>query len=139
MGGTRDTKLRTQMQTQESPVVSQPTIPNKSLPSNPGDSITTPNSNNDTVVQSPTAELSLGDRLENMFIGAGLGFLVGGSAVMLVGVGGTAAVGSATTYIAALGGTGAQTFSIGALAYDVFAMVFAPFFGVELEPIEVEP
>lgn len=49
------------------------------------------------------------------------------------GVVGSFAAGSATIEIAGL-----QTFAYGALAYDVFAIVFAPFYGLEMETIEFE-
>lgn len=77
-------------------------------------------------------ELCLNDRIENMFIGAGMGLAV-------VGTAGSVAAGSASAYIAAFGGTGAQTFSIGAIAYDLFTIIAAPILGVEMEMIEIEP
>ena len=46
--------------------------------------------------------------------------------------------GSATTYISFLGGTGAQTFAIGAITYDLVAMIVAPFLGIEMETIEYQ-
>ena len=36
------------------------------------------------------------------------------------------------------GTSAAQTFAIGALAYDLPAICILPFFGVEMEPIEYE-
>lgn len=64
----------------------------------------------------------------NTFIGATLGIAVGGSAVALVGVG-----------IAVIGGAvalGAQVAAIGCLAFNAEAIIFAPFYGIEMEPID---
>lgn len=37
------------------------------------------------------------------------------------------------------GATAAQTFALGALAYNFSAICVMPFFGVEMQPIECEP
>ena len=58
---------------------------------------------------------------------------------LIIATGGAAATviaGSATTTVTLFGATGAQTVAIGALAYNFVAIVIAPFFGVEMEPIE---
>ena len=83
--------------------------------------------------------LTTADRIKNIFIGAACGLAVGGAIVATGGAAGSVIVGSATTVIPVLGGTGAQTFAIGALAYNAVAMLIAPIFGVEMEPIEIEP
>ena len=76
-----------------------------------------------------TPKLSTKDRLNNIFIGATLGLGVGGAIVsvaampLAVIIGGQAAV---------------QIFAIGALAFNAEAIIFAPFYAVELEPIEWE-
>ena len=72
--------------------------------------------------------LSSSDRAMNTFIGATLGIAVGGAAVALVGVG-----------IAVIGGAvalGAQVAAIGCLAFNAEAIIFAPFYGIEMEPID---
>ncbi len=73
--------------------------------------------------------LTTGDRVRNTVIGASLGLAVGGGAVATAGAG---------LVIAGVAG-GSQVFAIGALAYNFFAIIVAPFFGVEMDPIEVEP
>ena len=87
----------------------------------------------------PEEPLSTNDRIHNAFLGATLGIAVGGLVVSGAGAVATIATGSAATYIPVLGVTAKQTFAIGALAYDVIAMLFAPLLGVEMETIEVEP
>ena len=47
--------------------------------------------------------------------------------------------GYANTTIVILGMTGKQIFATGAVLYNVFGMVIAPFFGMEMETIEYEP
>ncbi len=78
------------------------------------------------------------DRIKNTLLGVGIGVAVGGAIVATGGAIGCVATGSATVYIGVFGGTGGQTVAIGALAYDVWALVIAPFFGIEVEPIEYE-
>ena len=90
----------------------------------------------DASVSNKTKPLTTGEKVINTLIGAGIGLGIGGAVVATSGAVGAIALGSATTQIALLGMTGAQTFAIGALAYDVFAFIFAPFMGVELEAIE---
>jgi len=84
-------------------------------------------------------KLTTGDRIKNGIIGAGLGAAVGGAVMAFIGAGASVITGSATTYISALGGTGVQTFALGAAIYDIFAVIFSSLFGVEMEPIEIEP
>ena len=78
------------------------------------------------------AKLSIEDRLKNIFIGATLGLGVGG---ILVATGGAAATVLSPTS-AIFGVSGMKICAIGALAFDLEAIVFAPFYFVELEPIE---
>jgi len=82
--------------------------------------------------------LSTRDRITNAVIGASVGVASAGALLSIGGAIGTVAAG-ATTTIAAFGATGPQVFAIGALAYNSVAMFVAPFVGVEMEPIEVEP
>ena len=84
-------------------------------------------------------KLTVGDRVANTLIGASLGLATGGAIVATMGAFGVVAVGSLTTYITVLGASGAQTFAIGALAFDAFAILIAPFLGIEAEPIEYAP
>lgn len=93
------------------------------------------NQDNDTA---SSEELTIGDRIENQIIGASLGLAASGGIVAVGGVVGSFVAGSATIEIAVFGATGLQTFAYGALAYDVFAIVFAPFYGLEMETIEFE-
>ena len=76
-----------------------------------------------------TPELSAADRAANIFIGATLGLAAGGAIVMVaalpVGLSGKLKIGY-------------QMFAIGASAFNLEAMVFAPFYAVALEPIEWE-
>ena len=83
--------------------------------------------------------LTVGDRVQNTIIGASAGLLVGGATVAVVGLAGAFAVGSGTAIISSFGASGAQTFALGALVYDAVAMLIAPIFGIEIEPIEYEP
>lgn len=81
----------------------------------------------------------------NVFIGATMGLAVGGALVMFGGalvavVGNVAAAGGALTICgvstpAVIAG-GQQVAAIGMLAFNLEAMVFGPFYFVELEPIE---
>ena len=77
-----------------------------------------------------TPKLSSKDRAMNTFIGATLGMAVGGAAIALVGVGCTLAG------VGCLGVTGVRAAAIGCLAFNAEAIIFAPFYGVELEPID---
>ena len=92
----------------------------------------------DSSTQGDNTALTTGDRVKNTLIGAALGTLVGSGVVMITGMGATLATGSATAIIEVLGVSGSQTFVIGAVTYNLVAMVFAPFFGIEMEPIEWE-
>ena len=81
----------------------------------------------------------------NIFIGATVGLAVGGALVISGGalitvIGNFAAFGGASTVfgastLAVIYG-GQQATAIGALAFNLEAMVFGPFYFVELEPIE---
>ena len=149
LGFTSDTKLGSQKSAAPAPANTTPQQPTNNIDTGKSPAYTTSPQIKDGLRQEQnelntpeagtTEELSLSDRVENMFIGAGIGLAVGGAITSVVGAAGSAAAGSAYTYIAAFGGTGAQTVSIGAIAYDLFAMVVAPFFGVEMETIEIEP
>ena len=83
--------------------------------------------------------LTPGDRVVNALIGAGIGLAIGGASVATAGAVGTVGAGSGSTFIQIFGATGAQTFAYGALSYNTTAMVMAPFFSVEMEPIEYGP
>ena len=72
-------------------------------------------------------KLSKGDRAMNIFIGATLGLAVGGSLACLASLPVSMVVGISV---------GAKMFSIGALAFNAEAIIFAPFYSVELDPIE---
>ena len=87
---------------------------------------------------SESGTLTLGDRIENFFVGAALGLAAGGAVVASAGVAGSFAIGSALHYIPLFGLTGLKTFAIGSLAYNVVAIIVAPFLGIEMEPIEYE-
>ena len=76
--------------------------------------------------------LSKGQKVRNVFIGATLGLAVGGAAVMLAGISITLTVSAGVV----AGTTGAQIFAIGALAFNFEAMLCAPFYSVELDPVE---
>ena len=93
---------------------------------------------NKALSQTEKNELSVGDRLKNAAIGASLGLLAGGAVVSTGGVG-LCVAGYAQTTITVLGMTGMQVFATGAVLYNFFGMVVAPFFGVEMETIEYEP
>ena len=92
----------------------------------------------DKIPQKSNGTLTVGDRVKNTFIGASLGLLVGGGLVATAGVVAFPIVGSVTATISVLGVSSAQTFVIGAVTYNLVAMVVAPFFGIEAEPIEWE-
>ena len=89
----------------------------------------TTDTNNSSFNQKP--QLSTTDRLKNIFIGATLGLGIGGA---IVATGG--AVMTVFPSVAIAGTTGVQVFAIGALAFNLEAMVFAPFYNVEIDPIE---
>ena len=72
-----------------------------------------------------------------MTLGAGIGLAVGGAFVASAAVI-TGAIGGATATV--FGGVAvSQAFAIGALAFNAFAYIIAPLFGVEVEGIEYEP
>ena len=97
----------------------------------------------DNMIQNPSSDIQSNtgpvvmtetDRIENGFAGLGMGIATAGI--------GTAALGAAAVVVpslasvVAVGATATQTFAIGALVYDVFAIAIAPIFGLEMEPIE---
>ncbi len=88
--------------------------------------------------QEHSGELSARDRIENIFVGATAGLVAGGAIASIVGVAGSLVAGSAIEVISIFGGTGAQTFALGAAAFDIGA-VLAGLIGIEIEPIEYEP
>ena len=47
-------------------------------------------------------------------------------------------VGSAGKTLAVLGVSGYRAVAMGALAYNVFPMILAPFFNIESEPLELQ-
>jgi len=105
-----------------------------------GDSLDVENEDfqaNNSIVDAEQEELSTGDKIKNTIIGTGLGLCAGGATLVLVGSGASLVVGSAFTTIGFLGATGAQTVAVGALAYNILAMLIAPFFGQEIEPLEL--
>lgn len=61
-----------------------------------------------------------------MVVGAGA--VISGAALCITG--------SATTTVAFFGMTGKQVFAWGAIMYDVFPMIIAPFLGLEMETLE---
>lgn len=75
----------------------------------------------------------------NVFIGATVGLAVGGALVALGGAACAVYLGTAAAYgtisLAALAAS-RQVAAIGILAFNLEAMVFGPFYFVELEPIE---
>ena len=77
-----------------------------------------------------TPELTSKDRAMNAYIGATLGIAVAGAVVALIGSG--LAIGE----VVIMGVTGARISAIGCLAFNAVAIIFAPFYGVELEPID---
>ena len=86
-------------------------------------------------LQDNEQELSVGDRIKNTVIGAGLGLAVGGAIIATGGVLKGAAVGIGASY---MGVTSVKGFAIGALAINFSAMVTMPLFGIKMEPIEYE-
>ena len=67
----------------------------------------------------------------------GVGIAVSGGVVAGLGAAGIIYVESATAAVTFLASaSGGQTFAIGALAYNIVAIVFAPLFGLNMEPIE---
>lgn len=118
---------------QPNPFVPSPAQPNIDVSSLPDE-----NANHTSSIDANNG-LTTGDRVKNTLIGASLGLMVGGAFVATAGAAGSLIVGSATTPIAVFGGTGAQTFAIGALAYNGFAIAIAPLFAISIDPIEVVP
>ena len=74
-----------------------------------------------------TPELTSKDRVMNAYIGATLGIAVAGAVLALIGAG--VAIGGAVAL-------GSQLAAIGCLAFNAEAIIFAPFYGVEMEPID---
>jgi len=85
----------------------------------------------------PNNELTRGQRIKNTLVGASLGLMVGG-AIVLTGGAACCIFAGPTTYLGLIGMTGIQAVSWGILAYDVFPIFVAPFYGVEIEPLELE-
>ena len=79
--------------------------------------------------------LTTKDRINNIAIGATVGLMGGGAALIL---GGAAAciAGYASVSIPCLAVTGKQAVAWGILAYDVFPITVAPFLGIEMEVLE---
>lgn len=71
--------------------------------------------------------MSTKDRLYNTFIGASLGLGVGGAVVAVAAMPLALIIGAESAV---------KIFAIGALAFDFEAIACAPFYAVELEPIE---
>ena len=78
--------------------------------------------------------LTESDRIENAFAGMGVGIATAG--LVTAALGAAAVVVPSLSSAVAVGVTAKQTFAIGALIYDVFAMTVAPLLGLEMEPIE---
>lgn len=76
-----------------------------------------------------TPKLTTGQRIQNVFIGATLGMAVGGALVTLGAMFTTPVIGITLA---------SRLFAIGALAFDAEAIIFAPFYSVDLDPIEWE-
>ena len=94
-------------------------------------------------VDQPTLEntsttLTTGQRIANAAVGGAIGLMVGGAIVLTGGAVCCILVGPATT-IGFLGMSGIQMVSWGILAYDVFPIFVAPFYGMEMEPLELTP
>ena len=85
----------------------------------------------------PEEPLTTGDRVKNACLGGLMGIAGGGLVVFGAGAAATVTAG-ASTFIPAFGVTAGQTWAIGAIAYDLVGMIFAPLLGVEMEPIEIE-
>ena len=81
--------------------------------------------------------LTTGQRIENTLLGAGLGLAAYGGILVLVGAG--LCIGEAAATVTFLGVTGLQAVACGALCYNVLPMLIAPFFGMEIEPLEINP
>ena len=94
----------------------------------------TSKSNNQSSSTSEKPKLSALNRVRNTFIGATLGLAVGGGVVAIAG----AAITVFAPWGVVAGVAGSQIFAIGAVAFNLEAMVFAPFYSVELDPIEWE-
>ena len=69
-------------------------------------------------------------------VGAAIGLAAGGAVVSTIGVVASVTIGSTTKIITLFALSGAQLFALGALAYNVFPMLLAPFIGVEAETLE---
>ncbi len=79
------------------------------------------------------------DFAKSVLLGASIGLAAGGTVVMLIGVGigfASALLPSTATFF---GTSIAQTFSIGALAFDFTTFVVAPLFGIKMEGVEFDP
>ena len=116
-----------------SPIPTLPNIPRNNNSNNKAKGNTNKtNKNNAKNNISQNTKLSKGQKTRNAFIGATLGLAVGGVALMLGGMSITLMISMGVV----AGATGAQIFAIGAIAFNLEAMVFAPFYSVELDPVE---
>ena len=92
--------------------------------------------NNQNWIIKEMSQEEIVEELNNKLIGASIGLLVGGAIIATVGVGAALCTGYAFATVGFLGGSAAQTFAIGAIAIDIFAITIAPIFGIEMDPIE---
>ena len=91
----------------------------------------------DNVIIQGKSKATTGSEITNALIGAGIGLGITGLGVATVGAIGCVAAGSVTASIALLGGSGGQIFALGALAYDIVAMIMAPFLGIEIHLLSI--
>ena len=109
------------------------------MPQIPSSGSTSPNGKGTTTPQcevpNEKGSLSTRDRINNIIIGASMGFMVGGAIVFMGGAVACVAGYSSVT-AAVLGMTGKQAVAWGLLSYNVFPIITAPFLGVEMEPLE---
>ena len=82
--------------------------------------------------------LTAGQRVTNALVGGTIGLMIGG-AIVLTGGAACCIIAGPSATIGFLGMTGMQAVSWGGLAYDVFPIFVAPFYGMEMEPLEITP
>ena len=99
--------------------------------------------NNPTLTPTPENSITEPEKQEsgnnvvaNVMVGAAIGLAAGGAVVSTIGVVASVTIGSTTKTITLFALSGAQLFALGALAYNVFPMLLAPFIGVEAETLE---
>ncbi len=81
------------------------------------------------------SKLTGGQRVLNTVVGGSIGLAVGGAIVV---VGGAAiTLGGVVAGVGATVTAGTQIVAIGALAFDAFAILVAPIFGLEIDPLEL--